>query len=486
MYICKENNMQGRTRKTTQAISISFATMLTAASLIVSGCSMTGSIANNITNSGATSTVVPVTITDAPSDQVIAASLTLNSIVLTNSAGKTTSILSAPLTFEAAHLDAVQEPLFSPSIPEDTYVSVLLTYSNAQVAYIDPATKQVVLAAATLANNSQTVTFATPIAVNNTMTSLLVDFLVANSVAISGSTVTVTPAFHVAAVPIPPQPTNGTNGLDSGVRGKVTALGTNSFTLTNPAGISMKVTVNTNTQYQGLSGFSALAVDALVEVDVRIQSDGSLLALRVEQQVAPNATAQLLVGPVTSVTGSPAASFAMVVRQKIGPAPAATPVEKDTITINGSTTFLMPGRFSSLTGSAPPFAPVFSASTLFAGQAVAVTTNGLTNNAATATAVAMAPQTIAGTITQELAPTCLPCWGSFTLTLPSGSWLATVTGKTTVTVYTNGMLQQIVNNPATVGTEVRFNGFLFMNNGSLVMVAAVAADGPGTPIGPHP
>ena len=112
--------MQDRTRKITQAISIIFAAVLATAGLIVSGCSMTGSIANNIANSGATSTVVPVTITDAPSDQVIAASLTLNSIVQTNSAGKTTSILSAPLTFEAAHLDAVQEPLFSPSIPEDT------------------------------------------------------------------------------------------------------------------------------------------------------------------------------------------------------------------------------------------------------------------------------------------------------------------------------------------------------------------------------
>ena len=477
--------MQGRTRKTTQAISISFATMLTAASLIVSGCSMTGSIANNITNSGATSTVVPVTITDAPSDQVIAASLTLNSIVLTNSAGKTTSILSAPLTFEAAHLDAVQEPLFSPSIPEDTYVSVLLTYSNAQVAYIDPATKQVVLAAATLANNSQTVTFATPIGVNNTRTSLLVDFLVANSVAISGSTVTVTPAFHIAAVPIPPQPTNGTNGLDFGVRGKVTALGTNSFTLTNPAGISMKVTVNTNTQYQGLSGFSALAVDALVEVDVQIQSDGSLLALRVEQQVAPNATAHLLVGPVTSVTGAPATTFTMMVRQHVGPAAVATPVEKDTITIDASTKFLMPGRFTNLSVGGLPFTPTFSAATLFAGQAVAVATNGVTNNAATATGVAMAPQTVSGTIASLAAPTCMACFAQYTLTLPAGSWLATLTGQSTVTVYTNGSVQAITSSTIAATKTARFNGFLFKVNGSLVMLAAIEADGPGTPIGPH-
>lgn len=427
---------------------------------------------------------MPVTITDAPSDQVVAASLTLNSIVLTDSANKTTSILSAPLTFEAAHLDAVQEPLFTPSIPEDTYTSVALTYSNAQVAYIDPTSKQVVLAAATLANSSQTVTFASPITVNNIRTSLLVDFLVANSVAISGSTVTVTSAFDIAAVPIPPQPTNGTNGLLCGIKGKVTALGANTFTLATPEGISLAVNVNTNTQYQGLSGFSALAVNALVEVDLQVQSDGSMLALRVEQVVPPNATAEMLVGPVTSVTGSPATAFTMLVRQKIGPTPTATPVETDTITINGSTTFIMPGRFSNLTGGAPPFAPTFSAATLFAGQAVAVATNGVTNNAATATAIAMAPQTISGTITGAVAPTCIPCWGQFTLTLPSGSWLATLTGQTTVTVYTNGNMQPINTSPVAVGGPVRFNGFLFKINGQLVMLAAIEANGPGNPIGP--
>lgn len=476
--------MQPETQKTTKVIFLSFAAMLVTAGLVVAGCSATGSIANNITNITTTSTAVPVSLTDAPSDQVVAASLTLNSIVLTDSSGKSASILSVPLTFEAAHLDAVQEPLFTPSIPEDTYTSVLITYSNAQVAYIDSTTKQVVLATATLANTSQTVTFAAPITVNNTRTSLLVDFLVANSVAISGSTVTMTPAFHIAAVPIPPLPTNGTNGLQCGIKGKVTALGTNNFTLTNPEGIALAISVNTNTQYQGLSGFAALAVNALVEVDVQTQSDGSLLALRVEQVVPPNATAELLVGPVTAVTGSPAASFTMMVQQKIGPPPTATPVEKDTITISGSTTFLMPGRFTSITGGTPPFTPVFSASTLFAGQAVAVATNGVTNNAATATSIAMAPQTIDGSITGAVAPTCLGCWQQFTLTLPAGSWLATLTGQTKVTVYTNGNIQPINISPVAVGGTVRFNGFLFKVNGSLILVAAVEADGPGTPIGP--
>jgi hypothetical protein len=247
--------------------------------------------------------------------------------------------------------------------------------------------------------------------------------------------------------------------------------------------MSLTIAVGTNTQYQGLSGFSALAVGALVEVDVETQSGGGLLALRLEEQVPPNATAEMLVGPVISVTGSPASAFTLVVRQKIGPAATATTVEKDTITINGSTAFLLPGRLSNLTAAgAPPFTPVFSAATLFAGQNVGVATNGVTNNAATATGVMLAPQTIVGTITSAVQPMCLPCWGQITLTLPAGNWLATLTGQTTVTVYTNGNLQPINVSPVAASAVVRFNGFLFKNNGALVMLAAVQADGPGAPI----
>jgi hypothetical protein len=492
--------MNMSTRKFPQGVAIAFAVVLFTAALVVAGCTAIGNAVNPINPITPSSTAVPVSITDAPGDQVLAASLTLNSIVLTDAAGKTASILSAPITFEAAHLDAVQEPLFTPAIPEDTYTSVALTYSNAEVTYLDPTTKKPVQAAATLENTGQTVTFPTPIVVNNATTTLLVDYLVANSVTISGSTVTVTPDFHIAPIPVPPTPTTGVNGLQCGIQGKVTALGANSFTLTLPSGTPLVIDVNSSTQYQGLSGFSGLAVGALVEVDVITQTNGALLAARVEQQVPPNATAEMLVGPVTAVTGSPATSFTQVVRQKIGPTPSTTPIETDTITVNGSTAFLFPGRFAtvSATAAAPalPFAADFSASTLFAGQVVSVATNGVTNNAATANSVALAPQTVDGTITGIYPPVnnVVPNWAKTVIALPSGSWLATVTGQSSVTVYTpigcptaaGCYLQQINSTPPAVGNTIRFNGFLFKNSGSLVMVALVQADGPGTPIGPNP
>ncbi len=458
--------------------------VLITAALFVTGCTAASNFISDLTGSGASTTYVPVSITDAPGDQVVAASLTLNSVVLTNQKGQASSILSAPLTFEAAHLDAVQEPLLTPAIPQDTYTSVTVTYSGAQVAYIDPTTKQLVVATATLANTSQVFTFPTPLVVNSSTTSLIIDFLVANSVSISGSTVTVTPQFHIAPAPIAATPTNGANGLMTGIRGKVSALGTNQFTLTNPEGLSLVINVNSSTQYQGLSGFSALAVGALVEVDAEVQGKASFLALRVDEQVLPTATAELLVGPVTAVTGSPATSFIQIVRQQIGPPPTTTPIQKDTITVNSQTQWVMPGLWQNLLAAGLPFKPAFNASTLFAGQVVAVQTGGVSNNAATAQTVFLAPQTVSGTITGAVPPICMGCWGQITLTLPAGSWLATVTGQSTVTVILPGGIQALPGATAATSSVVRFNGFLFNNNGVLTLVAVVEGPPPGTPIGP--
>lgn len=454
------------------------------AALILVGCSSVTTAPGTTIKSAATSPV-PISITDAPSDQVIAASLVLNSVVLKDTKGETASLLTSPLTFEATHLDAVQEPLFTPAVPQDTYSSITLTYSNAQVAYIDPVSKDVVIATATLANTSQTITFATPIVVSNSSTALLIDYLVANSITISGSTVTVTPDFKVSEVPIKAHPGNGLEGLQCGVKGTISALGTNSFTLTNAEGKSLVINVDSNTKYEDLSGFSALTAGMFVEVDTETQTDGSLLARRIEQEEQPKAARILLVGPITQTTGSPVTSFTQVVRQHIGASSGSDAlVETDTINITDATRFRLPGRFHDMDGGSLPFSAELSAATLFAGQNVAVTTDSLTNNTATAVTIALAPQTVGGTIA-SLSNTTGKGIMAYTITLESDSWLALLTGATTVTVYTNGNLQELNKSALAAGDEARFNGFLFKVNGNLVLFANVQADGPGHAFGPN-
>jgi hypothetical protein len=470
---------------------LTFAASLLALGIFIAGCT------SSVTNTNSTSNLIPnvntstspVRITDAPSDQVLAASLTLNSLVLTDSTGKvTTNLLPATgLTFEASHLDAVQEPLFTPAIPEDTYVSATLIYSNAQVAYVDTITKTVDLVTATLANTSQTITFSAPVTINNTTTSLLVDFLAGKTgvITISGSTVTVTPQFNIAAVPIPNNPTNGTNGLLTGHKGKVTAISasTNSFTLTDPAGTAMTIYVNAATVYQGISNFAALQVNALVEVDTvtvngsGVLPAGSLVALRVDVEDTGTTPKKLLLGPVTSVTGTPATSFNMLLRQLVGNS-SATAVETVNVSVTGATNFLLPPRYTVL-ATVLPFAPSFTASTIFAGQHVAVITTGVTSGAATATTVLLQPQTISGAITNI---TTSGAYTVYTVTLPTDSWLSKLTNQSTVLVYTNSMVVPLTATTPAVSATMRFNGYLFNVGGTLRLVACLQAGPPGIPI----
>ena len=456
--------------------------LVAVSALIVAGCTAGLAGSNPITQITGTPVSVPVTITDDPGDQILAASLTLNSVVVTNSKGQTASILSSPLTFEASHLDAVQEPLFIPAIPQDTYTSVTLVYSNPVVVYLDASTKQVVTANATLANSTLAITFPTPITIGSTQTSLLVDFLVAKSVAISGTSVTVTPNFAVKEVRIPQNPTNGTNGLYAGVKGKVSAIGTHQFTLVDPRGISATIATDTNTQYQGpdLAKFADLTVGMMVEADIQILTDGTLLAKHIEEHVAPNPNVHLLVGPVVTVTGTPATSFVQATREHVAALPTATVVAKNTINITATTKFVMPGRFQNTQSAGVPWTPSFNASTMFAGQVVEVATTNLSNNTATADAVILAPQTVGGSITSI---TLTAGWTSVTLTMPAASWLATLTGQTTVVVMLppSPVASTVVKLPA-IGDTLRFNGFLFNKNGTLVLYAAGIGPGSGQQI----
>jgi hypothetical protein len=495
--------MQSLRPKVSKKGALAFAASLLTLGMVIAGCTSsvtsTSSTSNIIPNTNTVTT--PVRITDAASDQILAVSLTLNSMVLTDSTGKvTTNLLPASgILFEASHLDAVQEPLFSPAIPEDTnpYVSMTLIYSNAQVAYMDSTTHAIDLVTATLANTSQTITFSAPVTISNTTTSLLIDFLVPKSVTISGSTVTVTPQFTVGAVPI-------TSSLAVTHKGKVTAISnsTNSFTITDASGTVFTIYVNGSTVFQDanstvtcwntncLSTFSSLQVNAMVEVDTVITATatttipaGSLLAQRVEVDEPASTGKKLLLGPVTSriptATGTAATSFDMTVRQLVGNG-TATAVETVDVSVTGSTNFILPPRYA-LFATALPFTPSFNSSSIFAGQHVAVvtTTAGVTSGAATAGSVLLQPQTISGVIT-NIAPS-----GSYTVyivTLPTGSWLATVTGQSTVLVYTNNLVVPLTATTPAVSATMRFNGYLFNVSNQLRLLACAQAGAPGISI----
>jgi hypothetical protein len=233
-----------------------------------------------------------------------------------------------------------------------------------------------------------------------------------------------------------------------------------------------------------------MQVNAMVEVDTVITATasstipaGALLAQRVEVDEPANTGKKLLLGPVTSrtptATGIAATSFNMMIRQLVGNGTAAA-LETVDVSVTGSTNFILPPRYA-IFATALPFTPSFTSSTIFAGQHVGVvtTSTGVTSGAATAATVLLQPQTINGVIT-NIAPS--GSYTVYTVTLPAGHWLATLTGQTTVLVYTNNMVVPLTSATPTVNATVRFNGYLFNDGGSLRLLACTQAGPPGTPI----
>ncbi|MGA1982180.1 MAG: DUF5666 domain-containing protein [Acidobacteriaceae bacterium] len=465
---------------------LALASSLALAAGLLSSCSNSVS-PNSTTNVNAQTATVPVLITDAPSDQLAAFTLTLNSIILTDTKGNTASILSTPTTVEICHLNGVQAPLVTASIPEDTYTTATIAFSSPQITYINSA-GQAVSVTPTMTTSSFTFTFPAPgFTVNNTSTSLLVDLLAGPSVNISGTTVTVTPTFSLK--PVPPAtaaPPAGQNGTGMQQMATVVSVSGTSVTLEPGSGPNFTVTTNSSTVLQGFTALSALTSGELVQVDFIVESGGILLATRI-QLAPPPPTGQppinLLSGPVTSVASG---SFKMVLMQGLGPAipVSATAVSIFTVDTNSSTVWAITPQFISLTGL--PFTPSFTAANLSPGQSVGVVASSITGNTATAANVYLIPETVGGTVTKIATS---GSYTAYTLTLNSGSAFTSLSGASTITVYTSTATAGPVATasgaapPAiAVGSDVRFNGLIFnLGSGTFAMVAGVCPDGPPGP-----
>jgi hypothetical protein len=465
--------MNVRTMKLRTPIThlLAIATCLSLAAVL--GCS--NSVSPDATNIIAATADVPVMITDDPADQLVSFSLTLNSIVLTDSAGKTASILTTPTTVEICHLNGIQAPLITAKIPQDTYVSALITYSNPQITFIDSPSKTPVVAAPILLNTSYTFNFSTPFTVSNTSTSLLVDLLAGQSVSIAGTTVSVKPVFSIKAVPpasaLPPVGKNGTGQEQKGT--VVSASGT-TLIVQPYSGANITFTTNSATVYQGVGSLTALTAGELVEVDFTVQTGSVLLATRVElEPLPPGGAPQSQLGG--TVTTAPAGnSFQMTLVQGLGKGLSPTSIGAlYTVTYTGSTAFSSTPQFVSIANL--PFLPTFTAATLKPGQVIDVTASSITGTTAAASNIVLDPQTLSGTVT---AISTSGAWQVYTLTLPSGSAFGTLSGATKVTVYASSIAtaSPVAKTPIAIGASVRFNGLVFYNNGGFAMIAGVCPD----------
>jgi hypothetical protein len=440
-----------------------------AALLVFSGCGGVGG--GGFTTGGgggggqASSTPTQVRLGDAPADSIVSFELTISSIQLKTATGTSTELLSAPVRMEMLHNSATFEPLTIVNIPQGTYTQAVFTVSNPEVTFIDSASGQPVQAATTLTSGTVTVNLSPSITIGATSSVLNIDVDVANSISLNGGAATVNPTFTIFLGSIDsslPQ-----TGEVEDISGVVTSVGTSSFAIQARSGQTLTFNVDSSTTFEGITGISQITTGMLLEVSGKSNTNGSLLATKVEAEIEAEGNEQLEAeGLITSVSGVPPSSIQILVRDSV--TATGTPPEPGlltTVNISGSTKFVTDSGSLSLTGL--PFTPTFDINNMGVGQNVEADSASVSSTV-NADKLKLKLQTLSGQVS-NLAGTGAST--QFTLTVPSDSVFALLTGQTTITVF---QVSQTELNGVTVvdGASLRVRGLLFFDGTNYRLVAS--------------
>jgi hypothetical protein len=392
-----------------------------------------------------------VTIGDAPSDRILSFELTVTSILLTDSTGATISVVSNPVRVELTHLAGTFTPLTHISLPQGTYTAVSIFVSHPEMTLVDN-TGTIVKLEVPLANGSASTNVNPPLVVGANAVSINVDINVAQSVTFdftgAASVVLVaTPSFAVVA----PSENDPATGKIEDIRGTVQSVSGDSFVLAI-AGGAQTLTFHTsnNTIFEGITGITALFNGVAVEVGGKAQADGSLFADKVDVEVTRVGEMELK-GMITSLSAAPLTSFRMVVHESEGlsnqkPALGTTTL----IGVDSRTRFRVNGSNTNL--SNVPFPTNFDAASLSSGQEVEVSTEQTTGNSQEAGAITLHEQSLTGVISNVLRS---DSGTTFLLTLPADSAFATLTRRSSLTIFLAG------SKALTDGTRAQVRGLLF-------------------------
>jgi hypothetical protein len=416
---------------------------------IVAGC---GSNSTSKISSGTGQLMVAVG--DAPSDRVIAFALTINTMTLTG--GSNPTVISTPTQIEFVRNAGTFQPLVTAKLAAATYTGATFTVSNPKVEAVDAVSHLPVQLTAVLSTNTVSVTFANPLVVSGNTVETDFDLDLANSVTINGNTATITPVFHVSTKTV----RNEDNDEFEDVRGAVTSVTAPNFSVaTRDNNQIFTFTTDGNTRFEGVTSLSQLNSGVIVEVDAQSQSDGTLLAKRVEVEEDSDDGVETE-GFVTAVTGSPATQFTLNNEFDSGPIAALLNLlgigTGVTVNVSSTTAFSVSDTSRiNLNG----LSVTFDANDIGKAQRVAAGAmhqgsfqqSGLV---LTADRGRLLQQSLTGTVSNLNGST-------FTLTAANDSAFALLSGQTTVTVQVpTGTPEEItVNN----GTAVRVRGLLFFN-----------------------
>jgi len=441
-------------------------------------------------------TSVTVLLSGTANDQVTDFYIEFQTLTLTSQSGKTVSLLSSPQPAEFMHINGGLEPLTTVAVPPAIYTSAAVT--------VGAATFYCYTAGSGWQDGNitqgSTVSLPSPITVTGGSMALVLNMLVSDSVvdfptcATSQLNASVTPTFNLAPIGLSTSPTNSGNGKVSGLNAVVASVGAAGSTLTltvpafsglglGPQTRTLSTSSTSATLFQGISGASALSPGMFVDLDGAVQSDGSLLATRIE--LIDASAMYETTGPLLAFDNSPSfLSLGMDSRTELFNGQGSYSYDPGFLFPNAM--FKISSQMANLGNL--PFVSSFNASNAVAGQNVDVTSQTISPNtegiAPSANTVTLIPQTIDGTIVASLPQ------GNFvdyTVSLASYDLfptLAGVPGPTTVLsdpsqveVYIDSNTQEMNTQSLAVGSTLRFYGLVFNDNGILRMDCAQVNDG---------
>ena len=455
-------------------------------------------------------TTVILTLSSTANDQLSQFDINLTSLSLTTQAGKTVNLFTTGQNPEFIHLNGREEPLLTVSVPQDIYTTANITVGNSGFSCLTlTPSGGLVLSLFGYSNvdTPATVNLPAPITITGAAMALSLNLQVPQSASFPSECFvqgivpfSITPTFNLAALPLSPPV------AERGMKGKVVSVSPSSNGLmlalaggimTNigfPSADGQKISFLTNTEtvYQGITGYSSLTAGQLIDVDAVIQADGSQLATRVAVADADLTNLSVMTGPLLQ-TSSSAPTVISFGQQDQGYLWSA-----------GRAGNYMPYSFDAADFRIAevanlqdlPFVPRFDATTMFAGQFVYVSSHAtILQNWPIyfpATVITLIPQTINGTIVgiagdggskkdyrvmlsaYELMPTLAVQAGQTTV----------LTDPTEMEVYVDSQTRLRNTQPLNLGSVARFNGLLFNDNGILRM-ACLQLDN-GTAVDPAP
>ena len=415
-------------------------------------------------------------IGDAPADRIVAFEVSIGSPLVVTTTNGTVQITLSSNRIELTHMSAKVEPLTVFDAPQGTYTGATVSIQNPELTYLDNAGTPHKIQGP--ANQSVNLTFNPQLTIGSSPVVLSIDVNVANAVTtdqagnITGFNFTPS-SFTFSVKPVSTAEQEDDDGELEDLTGLVTVVSGNSFTLTvGQSGAQLTFTTNSSTQFSDGVADLTSALNQIVKVEGKTQPDGTLFASEVEG--LENENGAELEGVMTSVTGNPATSVTVLAQDGTGNGMDATKIGTSfTADVSGAHFKVDLGNIDTSGLSGVPGAPnfPFDATTLMAGQRIEIeSTNAVPGAGGTVVAdkVKLQQQALKGTVAN-----LTPGQGgtaTFDLTLAADSYLALLSGKTTVHVLVQPKTDNSVGGVSN-GNSVRVRGLLFWTGTSFNLIA---------------